>query len=295
MARTEEKGRANYSKFDSLDTTVLEAILQADFDAPEAERLEAEEALYVAGLLAERQKKKHKDAETLMAEFFEYYYPGGELYDLDEEPDRDINEREDDIHDKGSDKKVISYVQKGWRRFASAVAVLVLFMSIGTATAYALGYDPIAALINGHAVTEATMELVEQMAGLQEEEIVPKWLPEGYAPESVEQEQIGRQCYVWGNFARARGGGKISINYSSWRDSDGGYSHSTSMNVESIKRLYNIEFSDIAVYSVNGVDYYILGTDKRRTIAWDKNPWSCVVVGSFSADEAVRIVNSIYE
>ena len=44
---------------------------------------------------------------------------------------------------KYSDKKVISFFPKGLRRFASAVAVLVLFMFVGTVTAYALGYNPI--------------------------------------------------------------------------------------------------------------------------------------------------------
>lgn len=66
MAKVEETGRPNYNNFDSLDTAVLEAILQADFDAPEAEQMEAEKALYIANLLAERQKIELKDAKTLM-------------------------------------------------------------------------------------------------------------------------------------------------------------------------------------------------------------------------------------
>ena len=42
MAKVEESGRSNseYSRFDKYDTAVLEAILQADFDAPEAEQME---------------------------------------------------------------------------------------------------------------------------------------------------------------------------------------------------------------------------------------------------------------
>ena len=39
MVKVEETGRPNYNNFDSLDTAVLEAILQADFDAPEAEQM----------------------------------------------------------------------------------------------------------------------------------------------------------------------------------------------------------------------------------------------------------------
>ena len=128
MAKVEEKGRPNYNNFDSLDTAVLEAILQADFDAPEAEQMEAEKALYIANLLAERQKVELKDAKTLMNEFFEYYYPCDELYGLDDESELEIKTQNDNIQKKDSDKKVISFFPKGLRRLASAVAVLVLFM-----------------------------------------------------------------------------------------------------------------------------------------------------------------------
>ena len=45
MSNVEDKGRQNskYDKFDKLDTATLEAILRADFDAPEAEQMAAED------------------------------------------------------------------------------------------------------------------------------------------------------------------------------------------------------------------------------------------------------------
>ena len=77
MAMVEESGRSNseYSRFDKYDTAVLEAILQADFDAPEAEQMEMEQALYISNLIAERKGTKPKDVAIAKAEFFEHYYP----------------------------------------------------------------------------------------------------------------------------------------------------------------------------------------------------------------------------
>ena len=69
MVKVEETGRPNYNNFDSLDTAVLEAILQADFDAPEAEQMEMEQALYISNLIAERKGTKPKDVATAKAEF----------------------------------------------------------------------------------------------------------------------------------------------------------------------------------------------------------------------------------
>ena len=91
MAKVEESGRSNseYSRFDKYDTAVLEAILQADFDAPEAEQMEMEQALYISNLIAERKGTKPKDVATAKAEFFEHYYPlvGEEdtLYEFDDD------------------------------------------------------------------------------------------------------------------------------------------------------------------------------------------------------------------
>lgn len=88
MSKVEEKGRANlkYSRFDQYDTAVLETILQADFDAPEAEQMEVEQALYIASLLAERKGIAHKDVAVAKQEFDKYYYPlakqGDVLYNI---------------------------------------------------------------------------------------------------------------------------------------------------------------------------------------------------------------------
>ncbi len=290
MATVEEKGRPNYNKFDSLDTAVLEAILQADFDAPEAEQIEAEDALYIASLLAKRQNKKHKDAETLMGEFFEYYYPCEELYAFDYS-DLDTKVQNDNIQNESSEKNIISFVQKGWRRFASAVAVFVLFMFVGTVTAYALGYNPIGVI--GRWNDEdfwferdvPTQELIEALAAYSDEEfLVPKWLPAGYVAIETEVAELNSYIGIKSVFYRENTDkiDKLCIDFRFL--SDNGQ-----------KSLYEKDTNEVEEYSVHNISHYIMTNLDKRVIAWRNGKIEGSIKGDFSLAEAKQIINSIYE
>lgn len=287
MAKVEEKGRPNYSKFDSLDTAVLEAILQADFDAPEAERIGAEEALYIASLLAERQNKKHKDAEALMSEFFAYYYPCEELYAFDDSVSEMPN---DNIQKEISEKKVLAFVQKSWRRFASAVAVLVLFMCVGTVTAYALGYNPIGVIgrwNDEHFWLERdipTKELIDTLAVYSNGEfLVPKWLPAGYLAEETNVSDQGSYIVIKANFYKENDDivDELCIDYRILSDDK--------------ESLYEKDTKDVEEYSVHNIMHYIINNLDNKVIVWRNGKIEGAISGSFSLAEAKQIINSIYE
>ena len=147
MLKVEEKGRPKYSKFDKMDTSVLEAILRADFDAPEAERLDVEVIIYISNLLAERQEIPQPDVNKAKEEFFKYYYPlEKSIYDFDDEDDNNFEVETDTNKAASTMDKVLPFRKRLWRKFASAAAVFVIFMFGGTLTAYAFGYDPFAAV-----------------------------------------------------------------------------------------------------------------------------------------------------
>ena len=290
MAKVEEKGRPNYNNFDSLDTAVLEAILQADFDAPEAEQMETEEALYIANLLAERQKIELKDAKTLMNEFFEYYYPCDELYSLDDESEPEIKTQNDNIQKKDSEKKVISFLQKSWRRFAGAVAVLVLFMVAGTVTAYALGYDPIRYI--GRWTEEdfwlerdiPTKELIEVVAVYSDNELVPKWLPTDYLAGETNVSELDSYTRIHANFYREKTDyiDEIYIDYTFLPDKNN-------------KPLYEKDTKEVEEYSVHNISHYIMTNLDNRVIVWRNGNIEGSIKGDFSLAEAKQIINSIYE
>lgn len=290
MVKVEETGRPNYNNFDSLDTAVLEAILQADFDAPEAEQMEAEKALYIANLLAERQKIELKDAKTLMNEFFEYYYPCDELYGLDDESEPEIKTQNDNIQKKYSDKKVISFFPKGLRRFASAVAVLVLFMFVGTVTAYALGYNPIRYI--GRWTDEqfwferdiSTKALIEEVAAYSDNKLVPTWLPADYVLEETNVSELDSYTRIHANFYREKTDyiDEIYIDYTFLPDKNN-------------KPLYEKDTKEVEEYSVHNISHYIMTNLDNRVIVWRNGDIECSIKGDFSLVEAKQIINSIYE
>lgn len=290
MAKVEEKGRPNYNNFDSLDTAVLEAILQADFDAPEAEQMEAEKALYIANLLAERQKIELKDAKTLMNEFFEYYYPCDELYGLDDESEPEIKTQNDNIQKKYSDKKVISFFPKGLRRFASAVAVLVLFMFVGTVTAYALGYNPIRYI--GRWTDEQfwferdipTKELIEEVAAYSDEPLVPEWLPTDYLAGETNVSELDSYTRIHANFYREKTD-YIDEIYMDYRF----------LSTNDKKPLYEKDTKEVEEYSVHNISHYIMTNLDNRVIVWRNGNIEGSIKGDFSLAEAKQIINSIYE
>ena len=289
MVKVEETGRPNYNNFDSLDTAVLEAILQADFDAPEAEQMEAEKALYIANLLAERQKIELKDAKTLMNEFFEYYYPCDELYGLDDESELEIKTQNDNIQKKDSDKKVISFFPKGLRRFASAVAVLVLFMFVGTVTAYALGYNPIRYI--GRWTDEQfwlerdipTKELIEVVAVYSDNKLVPQWLPDGYVSEEPTVSGLDSYMRIEADFysENTDNVNKIYIDYRFLSDDDN-------------KPLYEKDIKEVREYTVHNISHYIMTNLDNRVIVWRNGNVEGSIKGDFSLAEAKQIINSIY-
>ena len=288
MAKVEEKGRPNseYSRFDKYDTAVLEAILQADFDAPEAEQMEMEQALYISNLIAERKGTKPKDVATAKAEFFEHYYPlvGEEdtLYEFD-----------DDVLKNNAVKRKeanVSVWLKHWRRFASAAAVILIFMFGGTVTAYALGFNPIAAI--GHWTEDffwfedatVTSELSDKLAEYgYPENTVPKWLPAGYVLKSVDV-----------------GGHKDSF-----KCVDATFIKQTDDETDTLiisytinlgnnnKALYEKDTEDVVQYAIKDRVYYVMTNLDDRVIAWQNGNFEGAIMGKFTLEEAEKIIKSI--
>ena len=203
MSKVEDKGRVDYSKFDNIDSDILEAYLRADLNAPEGKQMEPEAISYIIELLSERQKDNQIDWEqkkaNAVAEFKENCLPyideAQDVYDF-------YNDFGDDnVVPKLDNAKIIVLhkLKKYWRRFASVAAVLVLLICAGTVTAYALGYNPVKLVgrwnddqfwIEPVYVTTELSDKVAEYAG--ELSLVPEWIPYGYVSNTVEVSEIGR-------------------------------------------------------------------------------------------------------
>ncbi len=288
MAKVEESGRSNseYSRFDKYDTAVLEAILQADFDAPEAEQMEMEQALYISNLIAERKGTKPKDVATAKAEFFEHYYPlvGEEdtLYEFDDDVLRNNAVKDSEAN--------VSVWLKNWRRFASAAAVFVLLMFSGTLTAYALGFDPIAAIGRWNEEhfwfddTSVTSELSDKLAEYgYPENTVPQWLPDGYTLESINVDKYEDSFkYIGAEFVKQTDDeiDTLLISYTIYLG-------------DNKKALYEKDDNNVITYAINDRVYYVMTNLDNRVIAWQNGNFEGAIMGKFTIEEAEKIIKSI--
>ncbi len=288
MTKVEESGRSNseYSRFDKYDTAVLEAILQADFDAPEAEQMEMEQALYISNLIAERKGTKPKDVATAKAEFFEHYYPlvGEEdtLYEFDDDKIRNNAVKDSEAN--------VSVWLKNWRRFASAAAVFVLLMFSGTVTAYALGFDPIAAIGRWNEEhfwfddTSVTSELSDKLAEYgYPENTVPKWLPDGYTLESINVDKYEDSFkYIGAEFVKQTDDeiDTLLISYTIYLG-------------DNKKALYEKDDNNVITYAINDRVYYVMTNLDNRVIAWQNGNFEGAIMGNFTIEEAEKIIKSI--
>ncbi len=288
MAKVEESGRSNseYSRFDKYDTAVLEAILQADFDAPEAEQMEMEQALYISNLIAERKGTKPKDVATAKAEFFEHYYPlvGEEdtLYEFDDDKIRNNAVKNSEAN--------VSVWLKNWRRFASAAAVFVLLMFSGTLTAYALGFDPIAAIGRWNEEhfwfddTSVTSELSDKLAESgYPENMVPKWLPDGYTLESINVDKYEDSFkYIGAEFVKQTDDeiDTLLISYTIYLG-------------DNKKALYEKDDNSVITYAIKDRVYYVMTNLDDRVIAWQNGNFEGAIMGNFTIEEAEKIIKSI--
>ena len=288
MAKVEESGRSNseYSRFDKYDTAVLEAILQADFDAPEAEQMEMEQALYISNLIAERKGTKPKDVATAKAEFFEHYYPlvGEEdtLYEFDDDVLRNNAVKDSEAN--------VSVWLKNWRRFASAAAVFVLLMFSGTLTAYALGFDPIAAIGRWNEEhfwfddTSVTSELSDKLAEYgYPENTVPQWLPDGYTLESINVDKYEDSFkYIGAEFVKQTDDeiDTLLISYTIYLG-------------DNKKALYEKDDNNVITYAIKDRVYYVMTNLDDRVIAWQNGNFEGAIMGNFTIEEAEKIIKSI--
>ncbi len=288
MAKVEESGRSNseYSRFDKYDTAVLEAILQADFDAPEAEQMEMEQALYISNLIAERKGTKPKDVATAKAEFFEHYYPlvGEEdtLYEFDDDVLRSNAVKNSEAN--------VSVWLKNWRRFASAAAVFVLLMFSGTLTAYALGFNPIAAIGRWNEEhfwfddTSVTSELSDKLAEYgYPENTVPQWLPDGYTLESINVDKYEDSFkYIGAEFVKQTDDetDTLLISYTIYLG-------------DNKKALYEKDDNSVITYAINDRVYYVMTNLDDRVIAWQNGNFEGAIMGNFTIEEAEKIIKSI--
>lgn len=299
--KVECKGRTNYTRFDNMETEILEAILQADFDAPEAEQMDEEAILYILNILERRREGDHSltqlDVQAAKERFYQEYYPLLEHEDLL----LDFYGDPDEI-DAASQKSKLAVgrafllqklkkLPKTLRRIVVAAAIVIVLFT-GSDTVHAFGVELFANIAQwGDGVfwfikAPVTAELRDEMRQyfkLEEiDAVLPKWLPAGYEFYNVKIEETEtNKLEVWAAYSKNKNIEALVICYI--------YSDDNS------KTLYEMDNVDSTAYIVNGIKHCIVPNVGYKTISWQNNNFECYIVGDFSIEEAKKIVDSIYE
>lgn len=296
MSKVEKEGHQNFSKFDNVSTEALEAFLQADFDAPEAEQADIDTIIYISSLLAKRKKAANipqKDVATAKAEFFEKYYPMKDdplsLYDFGD----DYDDTADDVKPVAQSKPAGKKTAMFYLRRTVSVAMIVLMLTFGgTVTASALGYNP------WQTIAEWSDELfwfssgnnntLELQQVLDEQgiygSIIPQWLPTGYkfiASETFEDDSCIEVLALYERHTETnKDAMSIYIKY----------------ELDNSKvRVCEKDTESIVTYTVGEIEHYIMTNLQNREIIWHNGNIECCISGQFTQEDAERMIDSIYE
>lgn len=299
--KVECKGRANYTRFDNMETEILEAILQADFDAPEAEQMDEEAILYILNILERRREDDHSltqlDVQAAKERFYQEYYPLLEHEDLL----LDFYGDPDEIDAAGKKSKLavgrafllqkLKKLPKPLRRIVVAAAIVIVLFN-GSDTVHAFGIELFANIAQwGDGVfwfikAPATAELRDEMRQYFEieeiDKVLPKWLPAGYEFYNVKiDETETRKIEVRAAYSKNKNTEALVICYICSDDSS--------------KTHYERDNVDATYYTVNEIKHCIVPNIGYKTISWKNGNFECYIVGDFSIEEAKKIIDSIYE
>ena len=110
--------------------------------------------------------------------------------------------------------------------------------------------------------------------------LLPAWVPEGFVPE--ESEAVELRSGVEFDGVYVRDGECLMVNLSLLGDGDDGRT-----------TVYMKDDCPVTEYEHNGVTYYIMTNGDWRTVAWKSGNIEGSISGSFTLEEAKRMVDSI--
>lgn len=251
----------SFGKYDALSTRELEALLRADLDAPAAERMDIDAVIYISELLAAREQAEapgaQPDVEAALADFYTNYYPGDEAAPAE----------------LASDEHKADQPAPFLHRWLGVAAVLVLLCA-GLMTFYIWGLS---------SPENPGIEIMpESFSYAEVTDMLPKWLPEGYAYNKTELFEGAGLCNISAKFQQANAA------------ADDLYIDICVLGENDTSRLYPQDALAVSVYTAGGIDHYIISKPNDRAIVWQNGNIEGSITGGITVAEAKQIVDSIY-
>jgi len=294
-----------FSVFDEMETEALEEILRQDFQQPADEESNTDAILYIMEVLAERERKEQKinftPVDVAWKSFNENYRPydfgGSSLYE-------DEVEDETPIHNLPKQGKNLRPKRTKLFRAAVIAAVLVGAFLATTIAAYAFGYDiweTVAKWTNDIFSFSTTVQQSPEIAsasvdnvGAQmaytsledalvkygiTENLISKWIPEGYAFISVDVAET-----PFTTTFRA-----------TWENGDDELFVRIVHYLNGVNSTYEKDESIVDIYVAGGIEHYIMNNNDWIRAVWVVDAYECSIWGDFSQDTLQLMIDSIYE
>jgi hypothetical protein len=263
---------------DAMSTASLQQLLELELETDQDVNVELVKE--VISVLDARTESEPIDVDAAYQDFLENYLYAPMLYPP-----------EDDAPAKPSEQK---HRKKPIVRIASLVAILAVVLLGATVSASAAGYDLWGAVAEWTSETfkitfgrveypnssaESTvLEDNELSQALKDDGIVtplvPLYIPEGYVLQDL-QADPGRYIAVYENEKNT-----IAIHIRGANNGNG-------------VQLQKVDTSP-EIYSVNGIDHYIMPNENLFNVAWVNGSFQCTILGIPSVEEAHKMIDSIY-
>lgn len=280
MSEKQNCSARDFSKYDTMETQELEAILRQDAEATNEQESDTEKILYIADVLASRENAKSTGNSAQIAwESFEKNY---------------LPMEDDSVEHTTKRKPVPSWV----RRLTAAAAVLVLLIGLSATAANAFGWEDIwnavakwaketfSFVSDGETLSTEPSEADSlQFASLQQAlaetngpaDLVPTWIPERYMLRDITVDENPMQRMYIAFYKDGENSLKITVQ---------------TYLLESPEKI-EIQETPLEVYKVSGAEYYIIENDSQLRAAWIKDSHECYISGELTIEEIKTMIDSI--
>jgi len=281
----------NFSAFDDMSVEELENIIITYQDSPEGSEIDEAVILYVMEVLANKINIEDKvtDVDTAWEEFNRDYLPF-----VEEVPEEEKKKEQASVAAPKSKRHF-----RGFYRYAAAAAAVLIFMLVGSAVSYALGYDIFGAISTWTKDTfnfyyndeaqEITAEMLSDVENIFElkdlleehgvtEKIIPTYIPEGYEQVKVDIGDIGGENWSYLDvYERENNIKQLCISVVTVYD--GGYEKDPQTP---------------EIYVVNGIEHFIMSNMDNYYTTWTDGKFCISIFGLDSREELVKMIDSVY-
>lgn len=289
----------NYSKFNKMTTEELKNVLCLDYKLTDNEDYDIDTMLYIMEVIAKREGKnlamEYTDVDSAWTSFKENYLPYAKSKSL-----YDFNDAEtvQEIKQKRLDKAIYPRRRHRLLQVAYTMVLLLSFLLVSTFSVSALGFDLWGTVAewtkdtfifspsptNNNESQEASIIDNDSFQKTLSEygifaKLIPTWFPDGYFFDSVNVAETPIRTTFLATYKKNDKEILIAI----------------SLLSESETSTFEKDNKNITVYTVNEIEYYIMTNVNTSEVVWKIENYECSITGSFSQEEAKKMIDSIYE